>query len=1138
MSSASRLNSLLAVGDWKTIYQTYQNANFQSYDFNNLRRIMISYIQENFPEDFNDYIESSEYIALINMISILGQNLAFRFDLNSRDNFLELAERQESVLRLARLVSYNPKRNQCATGMLKITAVSTTQVVIDVNGRNLSNQTILWNDSSNSNWYDQFIKVINSTLPATSYFGNPISSNSVGGIQTDQYRINGINTDIPVYDFSSTISGTNMNFEVVSSTVQNSVIVEETPFPGNSLSFLYQNDGAGNASPNTGFFSLFKQGVLTSSNFSVTTPTPNMFVDINSPNINNTDVWLYDLDSLGLVNNLWTQVSTAVGNNVVYNSVSKTISDIYAVITQTGDRIRLMFADGIFGAIPQGNFTVYFRTSNGLTYSINPTDITNVSVSIPYMSSTGSLETVTLTLSLQYTVSNSSIAETIASIKLNAPATYYTQNRMINGEDYNLYPMSVDQEIIKVKSINRVSSGISRYFDLTDTTGMYSTTNLFGTDGILYNELILNSTAFSYNTMNDIQNAISNVIQPILSDQSVRNLYINEFPNIIYSSQYVYNQNSSSTNISTGFISDLLLVPKPISTYSNNNLSYITIGSMIKFVPPVGMIFSSKNTLIPQSFVLPNTKPYIWAEVINVIGDGTAGGTGSLSNGTGPVILNIPIPTGSIISEVMPYYATGFTADLITTMTDLISVYKEFGLRYDQLSMSWKVITSSNLDKNSEFSLQYSGNTSNTNLDSSWVILASTTGTSYTIASRGSRYVFESNQEIRFFYDSFNQSYDSMTNQVISDSITVLSVNPQSDSPYPIGIDMPWKIVSAYTGQNGYIFTKKIVVGFSDINNDGIPDNPDQFNELVNPTVNPETKYVFEQLTTTADGSTDYQYVDNATGLILIYPSLASIYLPALIDGQLVYTISEDVVSQYTAATASFTINTNYVGFFGRSSLKFQYIHTAASSARIDPAPMNIIDTYLLTSTYDTAYRNWVSGQTQTPPVAPTSDDLYNNFASLLLPAKAISDEIIFHPVMYRNLFGPTADPTLQATFNVVKAVSSSWSSYDVVSSVLTSINTFFGLGNWDFGDTFYFGELVTYIIQQATPNISNVIIVPNLSTSSFGSLMEIQCNPDEIFISTATVNNIVVVPEITPALLRSSGNVITSVNNSNIQSN
>ena len=48
-----------------------------------------------------------------------------------------------------------------------------------------------------------------------------------------------------------------MNFEVVSSTVQNSVIVEETPFPGNSLSFLYQNDGAGNASPNTGFFSLF-----------------------------------------------------------------------------------------------------------------------------------------------------------------------------------------------------------------------------------------------------------------------------------------------------------------------------------------------------------------------------------------------------------------------------------------------------------------------------------------------------------------------------------------------------------------------------------------------------------------------------------------------------------------------------------------------------------------------------------------------------------------------------------------------------------------------------------------------------------------------------------------------------------------
>ena len=114
MSSTDRQNRLLVAEDWKRIYQTYNNADFKSYDFDNLRRTMISYLRENYPEDFNDYIESSEYLAIIDLIAFLGQNLAFRIDLNARENYLELAERRESVLRLARLLSYNPKRNIAA----------------------------------------------------------------------------------------------------------------------------------------------------------------------------------------------------------------------------------------------------------------------------------------------------------------------------------------------------------------------------------------------------------------------------------------------------------------------------------------------------------------------------------------------------------------------------------------------------------------------------------------------------------------------------------------------------------------------------------------------------------------------------------------------------------------------------------------------------------------------------------------------------------------------------------------------------------------------------------------------------------------------------------------------------------------
>jgi len=202
MSSTNRQNRLLVAEDWAKVYQSFRNAEFKSYDFDNLRRTMISYLRENYPEDFNDYIESSEYLALIDLIAFLGQNIAFRIDLNARENFLELASRRESILRLARLLSYNPKRNIAANGLLKMESITTSEDVIDSNGTNLSGQTIIWNDPSNSNWREQFDRTLNAALPNNSPYGKPIKKDNVEGIPTDQYRLNASNTDVPVYTFT------------------------------------------------------------------------------------------------------------------------------------------------------------------------------------------------------------------------------------------------------------------------------------------------------------------------------------------------------------------------------------------------------------------------------------------------------------------------------------------------------------------------------------------------------------------------------------------------------------------------------------------------------------------------------------------------------------------------------------------------------------------------------------------------------------------------------------------------------------------------------------------------------------------------------------------------------------------------
>jgi hypothetical protein len=89
----STTNRLLVAEDWTKVYQSFKNADFTSYDFETLRRTMIGYLRENYPEEFNDYIDSSEFVALVDLIAFLGQNLSFRIDLNARENFLETAQR-------------------------------------------------------------------------------------------------------------------------------------------------------------------------------------------------------------------------------------------------------------------------------------------------------------------------------------------------------------------------------------------------------------------------------------------------------------------------------------------------------------------------------------------------------------------------------------------------------------------------------------------------------------------------------------------------------------------------------------------------------------------------------------------------------------------------------------------------------------------------------------------------------------------------------------------------------------------------------------------------------------------------------------------------------------------------------------
>ena len=1143
MTIPSTNTKLLVTEDWTKIYQSFRNADFQSYDFETIRRILISYLQENYPEDFNDFIDSSEYIALVDLIAYLGQNLSFRIDLNARENFLETAQRRDSILRLAQLISYAPKRNIPSSGLLKITAISTTESVVDSSGVNLAYTTVAWNDRTNVNWYEQFLAIINSAMPGRNVFGKPADEAKIGSILTQQYKINSFSQDVPIFSFSKNINGTSMSFEIVPATFNGqSYIYEETPKPGNTVSLLYQNDNRGSGSANTGFFAMFKQGTLGLSNFSVTNPVPNEIVGINVSGINDTDVWLWQLDPTGAFpDKPWSKVPALIGNNVIYNSLNTGIRNLFSVTSRDSDQIDLNFADGSFGNLPKGNFALFYRQSNGLQYAIKPEQMSGISLTVPYISKSGRPQSLYITLGLQYTVSNSVGTESNASIQQNAPQAYYTQNRMVTAEDYNIAPLTMTSNVLKVKSINRASSGVSKYFELSDVSGKYSSTNIFATDGIVYKDIVEKHFTFSYSTRNDIFAVIKQHLEPIVGSNGLKTYYfdqyrtnspvtlnLNDDGSVNYTTpSYQWNLTNTASGQGRGYFYSTnynlsVDIPQQVGSYVSNVLQYVTTGALVKFVPP-----QTDNGV--QQYFLPNgkivstktnkTTDYVWATVLQVVQDGSNLGLGNLSDGTGPIILGNKIGQGSIPVEIVPTFIDSLVYSFENDLVNLCLTQRNFGLRFDTASRTWAIIEDSNLNLIKSFSLLNEADVSNSNKDSSWLIAFTWTGSEYKVRYRLADYIFQSVKQTGFYIDANDVNFDYTTNTVIKDKINVLGINYKTGTSEPLGIDYSWQVDSPVVELDGYIDPAKVIVSFyehQDSGTIGQLTDPDTFANIVGiSTPGTSDGYVMFKLDANGMG---YSPVDSSNFIIFESELSANQYYPNGLDVDYLYYFTSTNSVKKVNDINEFVYEPNYIVFPGRQDLNFHYLHNSGEEKRIDPSRSNIIDVFVLTSDYDSSFRNWVLTGTGTEPIAPSSQSLENNYSRVLEPIKSISDEVVYQPVKYKVLFGSTANINLRASFKAVKSSSSTASSNDIRSRILDAINDFFALENWDFGQSFFFSELTTYVMNLLTPDITNFIIVPTVN--NFGSLYEVACQSNEIFISGAQVSDVSVIDAITASQL------------------
>lgn len=1118
-------SNILAVEDWRKIYRTFKNADFRSYDFESLRKAMIDYLRVHYPEDFNDFIESSEYVALIDLIAFLGQNLAYRTDLNTRENFLDTAERRDSILKLARLISYNPKRAICSSGFLKIETVSTTETLRDSDGVDIANVPIYWNDSTNDNWQEQFGIVLNAAMVDPQVIGKPGHGQKINGIQTDEYTLNLTTNTRPVFSYIATINGTRYPFEIVSATsIGESFVYEKPPRPTQLFNILYRNDNNGNSSNNTGFFLYFKQGELGTLNFNLSEALANRVINIEINNINNTDVWLYQNNPDGSIGEEWKQVPAISGVNIVYNKMNE--RNLYQVVTRANDQIDLVFGDGSFSNIPKGPFTLYYRTSTNNNYKITPEEMQGVRVSMDYVSRAGRVETLTIIGNLKYTVSNSTSRESIESIRQRAPQFYYTQNRMITGEDYNLFPYANYSNIIKVKAVNRTSSGVSRSLDVVDPTGKYSSTNIFANDGIFYKEDINKTLNVSFATITEANKKIFDTITNILNLKEILHFYYSHYPTTdVPDCQWklVNRMNWESY----GYFFDSTGNPRQLGYNTVTPARNIRVGSVIKFVSPSGMFFNAHNDLEAGVPRYDNEKYVIYATVMRVDGDGTANGIGEYTDGTAPVVLNIKVPSGAIVQSVIPALRTNLSPSYINELIGrYVEAFDTFGLSFNPMTQQWRVITVDNLSYD-DFSLD---NFEQPN-DSSWMILFSYNGISYDVTYRITRYVFESEKLVKFYFDEDVLVYDSKIGKVIRDHITILKCNSKPDTNSPLEFDFNLSIHKNSLGSDGYVANNRIYVTYPDSNLDGQPDNPYVFDDIVAPSVNPLKKLLFFKIIPTDIEFTKEEYVDSAL-FVTMYETEQQIrdnimHYPI---GQLFY-INETkqfykIVEDSSRLRLLENVTSEYVARVGRDKLHFRYQHNSPNYRRIDPSPVNIVDLYILTKRYDEDYRRWIQDTTSTvnEPVPPTNEDLAIEFSGIE-KYKPVSDTIIYNTVKYKPLFGSKADPSLQATFKVVKNPNVLVSDNDVKSKMILEINNYFSINNKDLGETFYFSELSAYLHSKMVGMISSVILTPKSADGYFGDLFQVSALPGEILISCATVEDIEIINAVTLSAITNNRN-------------
>lgn len=84
------------------------NLNYTNQDFHSIFTRIIKLIEERFPNDFSDFVESSLAIMLLEGHSFVGDLLSFKMDQQAQEIYVDTITQIENMFRVARLVGFEP----------------------------------------------------------------------------------------------------------------------------------------------------------------------------------------------------------------------------------------------------------------------------------------------------------------------------------------------------------------------------------------------------------------------------------------------------------------------------------------------------------------------------------------------------------------------------------------------------------------------------------------------------------------------------------------------------------------------------------------------------------------------------------------------------------------------------------------------------------------------------------------------------------------------------------------------------------------------------------------------------------------------------------------------------------------------